>query len=153
VATTADFINVTYIIKIGSNTTTTLLGYNVIAFAVAAGLVRVAVADYAMAGAVTGLAIFRLAPVFAGAGNSITVLAVAWVAAGAVAAGRIDVTYIAICSISTTLLGSCVIACPITACLVRVAVTNLTSAAPTQVWHRFVLQKPTAQQVVPVEQQ
>jgi hypothetical protein len=47
----------------------------------------VAVADYAVAGTVTGLAIFRFTLAFAGAGGEITVLALAWVAAISVAAG------------------------------------------------------------------
>jgi hypothetical protein len=94
---------------------TTLLGSCVIAFRVTAGHIRIAVADYAMAGTVTGLAIFRLAPAFAGAGNSITVLTHAWVAAGAVVA-----TVLAF-----------IAAVPVAAELIRVAATNLTGAAHT----------------------
>jgi hypothetical protein len=58
-----------------------------------------------------------------------TGLAIGRVAAGAIAADFVDVTYISRGSIPTTFLSSNVIACPITACLVWVAAANLTGAA------------------------
>ena len=85
-ATTADFINITYIIKMGSNTPTTLLSINVIALAVAAGLIRVAAARQALA-VHAFLAVFCVARALAGA--IVAFLALAWVAlalAGAVLA-------------------------------------------------------------------
>ena len=91
----------------------------------------VAATNYAVAGAITGLAIFRVAPAFTSVSSCITVLTLVRVAATSVAANFVDIAFIPGASISATLLSYRIITRAITAGFIRPPAANLAGAIHT----------------------